>query len=60
MEREELNIEELSKVNVTQNQEVNYEKAMQNKNLYRSSSIEELRRIKEEILKEREQSRKSR
>ncbi len=45
----ELNEKELEEVGMHPDKELNYEKAMKNKDLFRKKQIEELKKIKEEL-----------
>lgn len=51
----ELNLDELEKVNVSPNNNANYENSINSKELYCKSQIEELKRIKESFLNKTEQ-----
>ncbi len=59
MEDRELNLDELENVNVTSNNQANYENAMKNKDLYRKKGIEELEALKEKIVAEQESEKKN-
>ena len=60
MEEKELNIEELERVQVSPNNEVNIENAINNKELYRQDKIEELQKLKEELINKKEEKRNTR
>lgn len=59
MDKDELSLDELENVNVTSNNQANYKNAMNNKDLYRQKSIEELEALKEKIVTEKETEKKN-